>query len=122
MIKQLASVAIAILILTHSVAAEAHAVLVSSNPRVSATLYKLPTIVQLTFDDDVINLSGANIIQVRNPKNQQINSGLTNVVASSISIKIKPSTLLGKYRVDWRALSADGHPVAGFYYFYLAKK
>lgn len=119
--KWLASVAIAMVLLTNSVAAEAHAQLVSSNPKISAALKKLPATVQITFDDDLIKMAGANIIQVRNPKNVQIQTGTTSIVGATISIKIKSSTLLGKYRLDWRALSADGHPVSGYYFFYLVK-
>jgi methionine-rich copper-binding protein CopC len=102
--------------------ANAHAQLVTSNPRISATVYKLPTQVSLTFDDDLIALGGSNVIEVLDPKNKKIQSGATSLSQATISTKIKPSTILGKYKVIWRALSGDGHPVSGFYYFYLAKK
>lgn len=102
--------------------ANAHAQLVLSNPKVSATLYKSPTEITLTFDDDLIALDGSNIIQVIDPKSKQIQSGKAATQGATLTIKLKTSTLLGRYRVLWRALSADGHPVSGAYYYYLAKR
>jgi methionine-rich copper-binding protein CopC len=102
--------------------ASAHAQLVTSNPRISATVYKLPSQVSLTFDDDLISLEGSNAIEVLDPKNKKIQTGATVLSQATISIRVRPSTILGKYKVIWRALSGDGHPVSSFYYFYLAKK
>jgi len=102
--------------------ASAHAQLVTSNPGISATVYKLPTQVSLTFDDDLIAMPGANVIEVLDPKSKKIQTGVTALTQATISVKLKSSTLLGKYKILWRALSADGHPVSGQYYFYLAKK
>ncbi|MFM6977844.1 MAG: copper resistance protein CopC [Micrococcales bacterium] len=100
----------------------AHAQLVNSNPKVSAALYKVPAQISLSFDDDLIELGSANLIQVIDPKNRKIQSGETLLAGATLSVKLKPSTILGKYKVIWRALSGDGHPVSGIYYFYLVKK
>jgi copper resistance protein C len=102
--------------------ASAHAQLVSSNPGISATLYKIPSQVSLTFDDDLIAMPGSNVLEVLDPKSKKISIGVTTLTQATISIQLKTSTILGKYKILWRALSADGHPVSGFYYFYLAKK
>ena len=116
------SLVVALGIIAAPLPANAHAQLVSSNPKISATLYKLPTQIALTFDDDLIELASANIIEVINPKNIKIQTGLTLVSGATLSVKLKPGTALGRYKVVWRALSADGHPVSGYYYFYFAKK
>jgi methionine-rich copper-binding protein CopC len=102
--------------------ATAHAQLVSSNPGISASLNKIPTQITLTFDDDLIAMPGANVIEVLDPKSKKIQTGATATTQATISVKLKPSTLVGKYKILWRALSADGHPVSGQYYFYLSKK
>jgi methionine-rich copper-binding protein CopC len=102
--------------------AHAHAQLVASNPKVSATLYKSPTAIMLTFDDDLISLKGSNVIQVLDPKSKQIQLGKTAAEGATLAIKLKNSSLIGRYKVMWRALSADGHPVSGAYYYYLAKR
>ena len=102
--------------------ANAHAQLVLSNPKVSATLYKSPTSITLSFDDDLIVLEGSNIIQVIDPKSKQIQLGKSVAQGATLQVKLKNSTLLGRYKVLWRALSSDGHPVSGTYYYYLAKR
>lgn len=102
--------------------ASAHAKLVRSNPGISATVYKVPTQLSLTFDDDLLAVAGANAIEVTDPKNKKIQIGSVNLTAATLSIKLKASSVFGKYKVMWRALSGDGHPVTGFYYFYLDKK
>jgi methionine-rich copper-binding protein CopC len=100
----------------------AHAQLVSSSPKVSATLYVSPTTIALAFDDDLIQIPGANLIEVSDPKNRKVQSESAQVTGSKLTVKLKKSSVLGRYKVLWRALSSDGHPVSGFYYFYLAKK
>ena len=94
-----------------------------SNPRVGSTVYKLPTQVQLNFDDDLIVLGDtSDVVQVTDPKGKRVDVGLSAVSGATLSVKLKPSLILGKYRVTYRVISADGHPVSGTYPFYLAKK
>ncbi len=101
----------------------AHAQLLVSNPRVGSTVYVLPKIVQLTFDDDLIVLGEtANQIQITDPKGKRLDVGASLISGSKLSVAMKSSLLLGKYRVTYRVLSADGHPVSGSYPFYLDKK
>lgn len=102
--------------------AHAHAQLVSTNPKISATLYVYPTSISLSFDDELIQMPGANVIEVSDPKNRKVQSESAQVTGSKLTVKTKKSSIIGRYKVLWRALSADGHPVSGFYYFYLAKK
>ena len=101
--------------------ASAHAVLVQALPGVSKILYKAPTSVTLTFDDDLINLSGSNQIQVFDSKKRRVDLGVTQLSGATITAKVKILSL-GTYRVVYRVLSADGHPVSSSYYFYLKKK
>ena len=122
MAKRLFAAVAALSLVMVPLPAAAHAQLVSNNPGISATVYKVPTQLSLTFDDDLLELAGANAIEVTDPKNKKIQIGSVNLTAATLSIKVESSSVLGKYRVMWRALSGDGHPVTGFYYFYLAKK
>ena len=82
----------------------------------------MPTSVTLTFDDDLLTIGNANQLQVFNEKNQRIDTGVTKTSGATISTSINAKFLAGKYRVIYRALSADGHPVSANYYFYLKKK
>jgi methionine-rich copper-binding protein CopC len=110
------------LLVMQTAPAEAHAQLISSNPKVSATLYKSPTTVTLTFDDDLIDLASANLIQVFNSKNKRIDRAGTKLNGSTMSTALLANLPVGKYRVTYRVLSADGHPVTATYYFYLKMK
>ena len=77
----------------------------------------------MTFDDDLIVLGGSSdIVQVTDPKGKRVDVGLSTVADATLSVKLKSSSLLGRYRVTYRVISADGHPVSGNYPFYLAKK
>lgn len=101
----------------------AHAQLLLANPKVGASVYQLPAKVELTFDDNLIALGpNANQIQVTDPKGKRVDSGASTLVDATLSVKLKASSLLGLYRVSYRVISADGHPVSGSYPFYLAKK
>ena len=104
--------------------ANAHAQLLNSNPAVSATLAKQPKLVALTFDDDLVDLNGGNQIMVTNSANKHVELGATKLSGATLSVALKAGLTTGKYQVVYKALSADGHPVTGTYFFYLklAKK
>ena len=116
--------ALSALVLGASVAANAHAQLLTSNPAVSATLAKQPKLVTLVFDDDLVDLAGGNQIVVTNSARKHVESGATKVAGATISVALKSALATGKYQVQYKALSADGHPITGTYFFYLklAKK
>lgn len=100
----------------------AHAELALSSPKVSATLFKAPTSVSLTFNDELIDLAGANQIVVTNPKGTRVDSGMSTLDRATLTTTLKRLTVFGRYKVSYRVLSADGHPVSAFYYFYFSKK
>ena len=110
------------LMLITPVPVEAHAQLVAATPKVSAVLYKSPTAVSLTFDDDLIDLSGSNQIVVKNAKGTIVSIGRTKLSGASVQVVLKPKLPYDRYTVIYQVLSADGHPVSGSYYFYLRKK
>lgn len=112
----------AMALLGQSFPASAHAQLALSNPKASATLTKAPTKITLTFDDNVIALEGANQIVVSDPKGRSVTAGSTTVSGAELEVALKKLTVMGRYKVLYRVLSADGHPVTAFYYFYLKKK
>ncbi|MEN9606878.1 MAG: hypothetical protein RL605_706 [Actinomycetota bacterium] len=102
-------------------AASAHDELVLANPSISKVLKVAPKAVTLTFDDSVTDVAGANQIVVIDPKGHHLETGGTKVSVNAMSTKLIASKLLGKFKVLYRVLSADGHPVTGFYYFYVRK-
>jgi methionine-rich copper-binding protein CopC len=112
---------LALSVIASGEAASAHAVLVHASPGVSQILYKSPANVTLTFDDNLIDVTGANVIQVTNAKNVREDVGPSTLQGATLSVKLK-ALPLGTYRVVYRVLSADGHPVSNAFYFYLRKK
>lgn len=109
-------------IFTSTAPAEAHAQLVKANPKMSAVLYKAPINVTLTFDDELLDMSTSNLVQVFSDKNRRVDGGATKVQGATVSTTLNKNLAIGRYRVVYRVLSADGHPVSASYYFYLKKK
>jgi methionine-rich copper-binding protein CopC len=121
--KIVAALTLVVLTLGLALPASAHAQLLLSNPQVGSTVFVLPSRVALTFDDNLINLGGsANQIQVTDPKGLRVDSGATAVSAATLSVNLKADSLIGKYEVTYRVISADGHPVSTSFPFYLEKK
>jgi hypothetical protein len=88
----------------------------------SAVLYKAPINVMLTFDDELLDVATSNVVQVFSDKNRRVDGGATKVQGATVSTTLKKNLAIGRYRVVYRVLSADGHPVSASYYFYLKKK
>jgi copper resistance protein C len=106
-----------------SLPASAHAQLLLANPKIGSSVYALPSKVQLTFDDNLIDLGGtSNQVEVTDPKGKRIDSGSTHVDGATLAVQLKSDTAVGKYEVTYRVISADGHPVSNSFPFYLAKK
>ena len=112
----------AMALLGQALPASAHAQLALSNPKASATLTKAPTKITLTFDDNLVAVEGANQIVVSDPKGRAVTTGTTIVSGAVLEVGLKKLSINGRYKVLYRVLSADGHPVTAFYYFYLKKR
>jgi methionine-rich copper-binding protein CopC len=110
------------MLLVSATPASAHAQLVSANPKSKSTVYVLPAQVKLMFSDDLIDLEGGNQIQVTDPKGKRVDNGETVLLGNQLNAGLKKSTLLGKYKVTYRVLSEDGHPVSASYFFTLSKR
>ncbi|CAB5241164.1 unannotated protein [freshwater metagenome] len=94
--------------------ASAHAGLVSSSPEANSVIKVLPAEVSLTFSEDLISVGGkeVNIITITNPSGTEIQSGPLVVTGPAISIPISETNPAeGRYTVNFRVVSADGHVV-----------
>ncbi|HEX7405029.1 MAG TPA: copper resistance CopC family protein [Candidatus Nanopelagicaceae bacterium] len=100
-------------------AAQAHTSVVSSNPAIHARLAKLPTHVQIEFDENLLTLGGAktNVLQVQDAQGKEIDAGNSKVAGPIIGVDIKDQPGKGTFTVSWRVVSSDGHPVEGSYQF-----
>lgn len=103
-------------------AAFAHNQLVSSNPADKASLETGPPTIELTFDQPVQGGKGLNSVVVVGPNGtDQWQSGEAAVRGNVVTVPVRELGPAGDYRIGYRILSADGHPVSGELKFSLTK-
>ncbi|WP_426108765.1 copper homeostasis periplasmic binding protein CopC [Pseudomonas sp. TWR1-1-4] len=101
-----------------SLAASAHPKLLSSTPA-SGAQGAAPAVIELRFSENLLTqFSGAKLIMTDMPGMPNSPMPVKASVAASSDPKvmlIKPASTLmtGTYRVDWRAVSSDTHPILG---------
>ena len=109
--RRLAAVVVAsllTLVLSTGVAA-AHAKLDSMTPADGSTMAAPPTEVVLTFNEPV-GSTGAEV-QVKSPSGNNVSSGEIQVIDNLVTQPVGAMIEAGKYQVDVRIVSADGHPI-----------
>jgi hypothetical protein len=95
--------------------ASAHAVLEKTSPVEGSTVDTVPSSVSLTFDEPP--QTKFSVVHVTGPDGKRKDAGailLTNSVVSESFVGTRPA---GRYVVDWRVISDDGHPVSGQFSF-----
>ena len=106
----------AVIALLAPLPAQAHTSLVSSVPIKNSTIKAMPKTIAMTFDDKLIKIAGKNIskFSVVGPDGKEIKLGpitLTNQIISAAVLEPKPKP--GIYKINYRVISGDGHPVSG---------
>ena len=99
------------LLVTGAGPASAHATLISVSPRDGATLTSAPATVDLTFDEPV-SARFATLV-VTGPDGTDVGAGPTRVSGSHVTATLATGLTSGDYRVAFRVVSDDGHPVSG---------
>lgn len=113
------AVAAAILIPAFAAApALAHDALESTVPAVDATVAVAPSSVSLTLsnppaDSESLQLS---IINVTDGEGKTVSDGKVTIQGPTLSTVVTNGRS-GQYKVSWRAVSSDGHPIEGQYAF-----
>jgi methionine-rich copper-binding protein CopC len=117
--RKFTAIAASVLLLaTHllftSNSASAHGSLVSSNPKAGSLVTKIPKIVWIGFDGNLITIADkqTNFLTVKNSKGEELSIGKAYVTGSRVNVKIKDQSATGKIKVSWRVVSEDGHPVS----------
>ncbi len=108
------------LLLLASPIANAHTALVSTHPKANAMLKSSPKYISLTFSQDLIEVAGKKVNKIRlfNSKNKEIK--LTDSIVIGRDIHVPISKLpASKYKVTYRVVSADGHPISGSFNFWV---
>jgi methionine-rich copper-binding protein CopC len=104
-----AAVLTAALVLLPAQAAHAHAVLVSSSPKDGASIPTLPTEVSFTFDQNVARPA---FVVVTAPDGSNVDTGEPAILDGTVTQRVEPPGEAGTYRMSYRVVSADGHPVS----------
>ena len=97
--------------------AQAHTSLVLSLPENGSIVQTLPESVVLTFTDPLIEFGEeqVNSVTIRNPERELVSLGDLVVNENSISAPFADGQYAaGLYKVYFRVISKDGHPVSGF--------
>lgn len=105
-------------LLVSAPAAQAHAALVRADPAPSSVRSTPPGRVTLTFTEPVEPTSGA--VEVTGPTGRVVAGVHTDSASGdrrTVVARLPAGLARGSYRVDWRALSLDGHPIDGSYAF-----
>ncbi|UIJ33944.1 copper resistance CopC family protein [Allobranchiibius sp. GilTou73] len=91
--------------------ASAHDYLVSSTPGANSTVRSQPGSIALTFDDVVLNSPVIrNRVRVTGPGGRFYETGCPTVLGRVVTVPAQLGAG-GRYDVEWRIVSADGHPV-----------
>lgn len=104
-------------IVARSHGAEAHAHLVSSEPAENKTAMPSPAVLKLKFSEE-LNIKFSSV-EVLGPdkKNVEVASEALDPKDSKILIvTLKTALPNGKYTVNWKAFSQDGHKTHGSYF------
>ena len=107
--------------LTH---ASAHAELVSSTPAADEILTSAPDRVSLTFGEKLLVISGkaTNTLEVTNSQGEIFSSEPASISGSEITTTLDSQRMVdGKYKVTYRVVSADGHPLNGNFEFSISQ-
>ncbi|MFI7067779.1 copper resistance protein CopC [Kribbella sp. NPDC050124] len=89
--------------------AAAHAKLESMTPADGSSMAAPPTQVVLTFSEPVG--SNGTQVQVKSPSGKNVASGDVQVIDNKVTQPVGAMIEAGRYQVDARVVSADGHPV-----------
>ncbi|MBK5346434.1 copper resistance protein CopC [Bacillus sp. TH22] len=95
--------------------ASAHAYVVKSNPAENETLKKAPSVVKIEFDED-IQVSSFNTLFVRDTSGKRVDLKDAHIDKKNKKILeagLKENLKNGLYSIQWKAISADGHPIQG---------
>ena len=114
--------ALFVYILSGASTAFAHAQLITTYPLANTELESLPNRITLEFGEEMLDFSGGNQINVINPQGIDISLGATKLNGAMVYREISTEAISGVYKVDYRAISNDGHKVSGEFTFSVAQR
>ena len=115
--RQIIALAGAIFLVFSASPASAHTDLVNSIPQSESVINSLPQEVNITFAEDLIDIGNSNAITVLDSSGDDISQGEILVAGPTLSKVLIPSDKAGEYKVEYRAVAADGHVIEGEFTF-----
>ena len=106
---------VTIIAITGAAPASAHTVLTATDPAADATLSAGPNRVSATFNEDLQTTFAA--MTVVGPDGNLWSTGETDVRGPVASVGVRPLGPSGRYTVNYRVTSDDGHVVSGSWAF-----
>ncbi|MGX9143214.1 copper homeostasis periplasmic binding protein CopC [Mesorhizobium sp. 128a] len=102
---------------TFSGPAQAHAKLEASQPPIGSTVKEPPVEIDLTFSEELnLKFTGVKLLGPNNEEVKTDNPMLTNG-DKEFMVSLPAGLGPGSYRVEWHAVSRDGHKTRGAYEF-----
>lgn len=99
-------------------AASAHDQLIGSAPAADESLASSPEAIVLEFNNTILDTGTAGtVIQVTNVNGEAVTNGALTISDRTVTQPLSDALPTGQYRVVWRVVSADGHPIEGAYQF-----
>ena len=97
--------------------ASAHTTLVSEVPAAESQVKELPSELLLTFAEDLIQIGDSTSLNLTDENGYEYTIGELSINGSEVSRKVDSREALGKFRVSYRVVAADGHVIKGEYFF-----
>jgi methionine-rich copper-binding protein CopC len=97
--------------------ASAHTTLVSEVPAAESQVKELPSELLLTFAEDLIQIGDSTSLNLTDENGYEYTIGELSINGSEVSRKVESREALGKFRVSYRVVAADGHVIKGEYFF-----
>lgn len=102
-----------------AVPAEAHTALESSSPQAGSTIDVAPSEIVLEFSEPVLTVGS--LVVVLGPGGLAYQAGAARMAGDRLTQSLKPLDAPGEYRVGFRVVADDGHPLTGEIRFTLTK-
>ncbi len=97
--------------------ASAHTVLLNSIPQSESIIISLPPEITITFAEELIDIGNSNSIEVFDSSGEDMSQGQVTVAGPTLSKALITSEKTGIYKVEYRAVAADGHVIKGEFTF-----
>lgn len=107
---------VAVVLAGPALPALAHNTVIDESPKAESTVTTQPGSVAIETSDALLEVEGATVMDVLGPDGRHYATSCPSVdgAIASVPAELGPA---GDYAVEWRVVSADGHPITGEFAF-----